>query len=424
MINQASVVAVDASVFSKDFRKPLYDSYNFANIPGTIEHALLGDSDLRMLPMEVLGSEPGSFDKVVLLFVDAFGWRFFDRYKDRYPFLKRVVAQGVASKLTSQFPSTTAAHVTTIHTGERVDKSGVFEWFYYEPKLDAMIAPLLFSFAGKKERNNLAATGIDPREMYPTSTIYDRLAERDVRSYIFQSKEYTPAPYTDVTGAGATIVPYTTLPEALTNLATAVRDQKGKAYFYFYYDKIDTIGHNYGPDSPQFDAEVDAFLTTLERLLYEPLVGACGKTLLLMTADHGQVTVDPTAAIYLDKEIPEIRSWIKTNKAGVLLAPGGSGRDQFLYIREEHLDEAYERLGEFLAGRAEVYKVADLLAQGLFGDEPSDLLKSRLGNLCILSNDHSYIWWSGDGVFEKKHWGHHGGMSPLEMETILLALPL
>jgi hypothetical protein len=424
MINQASIRAVDASAFSKDFRMPLYDTYNFANIPGTIEAVLAGDSDLRKLPDDVLGPLSGSYEKVIVLLVDAFGWRFFDRYKDRYPFLKRIVAQGIASKLTTQFPSTTSAHVTTIHSAQRVDESGVFEWFYYEPKLDAMIAPLLFSFAGKKERNNLMATGIDPREIYPTHTFYERLAERDVRSFIFQSKEYTPAPYTDVMGAGASVVPFTTLPEALTNLASAVQDQKGKAYFYFYFDKIDTIGHQYGPDSPQFDAEVDAFLTTLERLLYEPLAGACGKTLLLMTADHGQVSIDPKTAVYLDKEIPEILSWIKTNKAGQLLAPGGSGRDQFLYLREEYLDEAFERLSSLLEGAAEVHKVADLLDQGLFGDEPSDLLRSRLGNVCILSNDHSYIWWSGDDVFEKKHWGHHGGLSPMEMETILLALPL
>ena len=424
MINQASIQAVDASCFSKDFRKPLYNSYNFANIPGTIETALLGDSGLRKLPHDVLGTLSGTYDNVLLLLVDAFGWCFFDRYKDRYPFLKRIVAQGMASKLTTQFPSTTAAHVTTIHTGERVDESGVFEWFYYEPKLDAMIAPLLFSFAGKKERNTLMSTGIDPRDIYPTSTFYNRLAKRGVRSFIFQSKEYTPAPYTDVMGSGAVVVPFTTLPETLTNLASAIRNQKGKAYFYLYFDKIDTIGHQYGPDSPQFEAEVDAFFTTLERLLYEPLVGACGKTLLLMTADHGQVNIDPKTITYLDKEIPEFCSWIRTNKAGKLLAPGGSSRDQFLYLREEFLDEAYQRLGALLEGRAEVYKVAELLNQGLFGDAPSELLRSRLGNLCVLPNDHSIVWWWGDGVFEKKHYGHHGGLTPQEMETILFALPL
>ena len=88
---------------------------------------------------------------MVLLFIDAFGWRFFERYADDYPLLRRILDEGYVTKLTSQFPSTTAAHVTTIHTGLPVDQSGVFEWFYYEPTIDALIAPLTFSFAGDRE---------------------------------------------------------------------------------------------------------------------------------------------------------------------------------------------------------------------------------------------------------------------------------
>ena len=54
----------------------------------------------------------------------------------------------MVEKLTAQFPSTTAAQITTIHTGQTVGEHGLFEWNYYEPVLDAVIAPLLFSFAG------------------------------------------------------------------------------------------------------------------------------------------------------------------------------------------------------------------------------------------------------------------------------------
>lgn len=87
------------------------------------------------------------YDAVVLLFVDAFGWRFYERFQDA-PFIKRMEKQGRIEKLTSEFPSTTAAHVTTLHTGLPVGMTGVHEWYYYEPKVDRIIAPLLFSFAG------------------------------------------------------------------------------------------------------------------------------------------------------------------------------------------------------------------------------------------------------------------------------------
>ena len=98
----------------------------------------------------------------MLILLDGFGWRFFEKVVEAYPALRRFAAADGVAKLTAQFPSTTAAHITCLHTGLEVGQSGVYEWQYYEPQLDAIITPLLFSYAGTKERDQLKATGIDP----------------------------------------------------------------------------------------------------------------------------------------------------------------------------------------------------------------------------------------------------------------------
>src|SRR5205807_1225800 len=81
------------------------------------------------------------------ILLDAFGWSAFERHSG-HPFLRRFAQDGVVAQITSQFPSTTAAHVTCLHTGLPVGAGGIYEWFQYEPALDAIVAPLLFSFAG------------------------------------------------------------------------------------------------------------------------------------------------------------------------------------------------------------------------------------------------------------------------------------
>src|SRR5215475_15738086 len=162
MLNLASLSAVTAAKFSQRFVRPLYDSYGFSNLPATIDFLLTGHTS-PMLPLDVLGNLPTRYDTVIFFFIDAFGWRFFERYADKYAFLKTVYSQGVISELTSQFPSTTAAHVTCMHTGLNVGQSGVYEWNYYEPLIDEIISPLLFSYAGDKHaRDTVNRSAIAP----------------------------------------------------------------------------------------------------------------------------------------------------------------------------------------------------------------------------------------------------------------------
>jgi hypothetical protein len=422
MLNNLSIEAVRASRFTERFRHPLYDSYCFSRIPATTA-SLLGASTGGTLPPSTLYGMECTYDKVVLFFIDAFGWTYFERYQDRYPFLQRIINDGVVSMLTSQFPSTTAAHVTTMHTGQRVDESGVFEWYYYEPKLDAVIAPLLFSYAGTKSRNQLSGV-IDPRELFPTDTFYKQLRANGIKSYIFQSRLFTPSPYSDVVYDGAfAVVPHMTLSEALTNLRHSLVTERNKAYFFLYHADIDTVAHQYGPDSAQFEAEIDAFFIQAERFI-QSCQGACGKTIFLMTADHGQMQVDPRTTIYLNRDIPESSSWIRCNARDEMLVPAGSPRDLFLYIKPEYKDEAETKLRTALANKADVYRCEQLMQNGMFGDAPGTMLRSRMADLVILPYAGESVWWHEENKFVMKSIGHHGGLSPEEMEIPFLALPL
>jgi predicted AlkP superfamily pyrophosphatase or phosphodiesterase len=399
------------------FVKPRYDFGGFAGLPATIS------SFFDATPVEIpLPQFKGEYDNVVLCFVDGFGWRHFEKFGS-HPFLERFSRQGGVVKLTSQFPSTTAAHITCIHTGLNVGQSGIFEWTYYEPKLDTLITPLLFSYAGTSERDQLKATGIDPKQIYPSGTIYQKLKSLGVDSTIFQHREYTPSTYSNLLFEGAAARGYKSLPETVLNLSLALNKARGRNYYFMYYDRIDSVSHDYGPDSPQVEAEVDMFMHVMERQLIEK-ARPKGKTLFLMTADHGQSEVDPATTIYINKSFPGFERFIKTNRKGDLLVPGGSSRDMFLYIKDEMLDEAQQLLAQGLAGKADVVKTQDLIAQGYFGPEVSAAFRAHVGNLVVLTYRYETVWWYEQGKFEQKYYGHHGSLTPQEMEIPLLGLEL
>src|SRR5260221_4381150 len=145
------------------------------------------------------------------------------------------------------------------------------------------------------------------------------------------------------------------------------------------------------------------------------------KVLFLMTADHGASEVDPQTTVYLntDPRFAGFERCIKTNRQGKLLVPAGSPRDMFLYIKDEMLDEAQSLLAKRLEGRADVVKTEALIADGYFGAEVSSRLRERVGNLVIVSYRYESVWWYEKGKFEQRYYGHHGGLTPQEMETIL-----
>ena len=396
------------------FVKPRYDSGGFASFPGLIRSVFEGRQPLQQFN--------GNYENVVFCFIDGFGWRHFEKFGS-HPFLDRFSRQGLALKLTSQFPSTTSGHVTCIHTGLNVGQSGIFEWNYYEPLLDAMIVPLLFSFSGTAERDQLKSTGIDPRRIYPSGTIYPGLRELGVASTIFQHREYTPSTYSNILFEGATARGYKSLPETVLNLRLALQETGGKNYYFLYYDRIDSVSHDYGPGSAQVDAEVDMFLHVMEKQFIEK-VRPRGKTLFLLSADHGQAEVDPATTVYLNRSFPGFEKFIKTNRRGQLLVPGGSCRDLFLYIKDDLLEQVHQLLEQELEGRADVVLTEDLIRAGYFGPQVSDFFRARAGNLVVLAYRHESVWWFEPGKFEQKYYGHHGGLTPQEMEIPLLALEL
>jgi predicted AlkP superfamily pyrophosphatase or phosphodiesterase len=389
-----------------EFVKPRYDAGGFAGIPKRILDAFAS----------------GEYDAVVLFLVDGFGWRFYERFQDT-PFLKRIARQGQIEKLTSQFPSTTAAHLTTIHTGLPVGYSGVYEWYYYEPQLDQVIAPLLFSYSGTKERDTLKPSGIQPALLYPRGVFYPELKKMGVDPYVFGMLEYTPSTYSNVVMAGAELNSFRTISEALINLGSMLQEQTKPVYVHLYYDKFDSLCHKYGPAAPQSDAEIETFLLIMQHY-FDRVFPDNKRILFLMTADHGVCEVDPKTTIFLntDPRFVGIERLLKTNRNGQLLVPAGSARDMFLYIRDELLDEAQSFLQSRLEGKADVVKVASLIEDGYFGTEISPRFRERVGNLVILPYRYETVWWYEKDRFEMRFRGHHGGLTSQEMETVLYSL--
>ena len=72
-----------------------------------------------------------------------------------------------------------------------------------------------------------------------------------------------------------------------------------------------------------------------------------------------------------------------------------------------------------LEGKADIVKTESLINDGYFGPEISSRFRERVANLVVLPYRYESVWWYEKNKFEQRFYGHHGGLTPQEMETIL-----
>jgi hypothetical protein len=335
---------------------------SFADIPATVERLLTS----------------GEQRAVGVVLLDAFGRRFLERHAD-HPFLQRLEITPIAT----QFPPTTTAHVTTMHTGRPVGEHGLYEWNVYEPSLDAVTIPLRCA---------------DCSCFLAGDTLYQRLP---VPATVLQPAAFSPSPYDRVFAAGARLQPFKTFPLGVQRFFDALA---GGGYAYLDWDQIDANGHRHGPQSRQFESAVVSALDALEAGL-RAVPGA----LVLVTADHGQVAVDPERIDYLDELWPELPSLLTQ-------PPAGSSRDVFLHTVPGAAETVLAGLAERLGDRAEVRA-----AEGLFASV-GPALRARMADVCVLPADGRTAWLRSPRNVAAAFRGHHGGLHPDETETWVGAL--
>lgn len=425
MKNSKSLEIVGSNKLSDSWLVPRFADYSFIQIPGTIRSLLLQESSSTSIPSEAFPNQAPPYSQVVVLLLDGFGWNLFEKLSPHSKFLQKFLNGGVASAITSQFPSTTAVHMTSYHFNRPLRDHGISEWFYFEPKVDAVIAPLLFSQGSSQERGDLKTLGIKPENIFPWETAYYQFKKDGIESHVFQNALYAHSDFSRLALSGASVHPFTTLKD-LNIQAKKILESSAKAprYVTIYVDEIDSLSHRLGPDSPELIRTVLDFLNNLDEMLESYTLKE--PTLLVVTADHGQTTVDPRSTIYLDERVPELIPYLDPRtRHSNFVAPTGGPRDLFLHLVPGSSDEVKTLLKERLGSTVSIYSKQDLTTKGVFGPDMSNALDQRIGDLILLpTNSSQTIWWWNQGRSPMKFLGHHGGMTRDEILSTFLTANL
>jgi predicted AlkP superfamily pyrophosphatase or phosphodiesterase len=405
----------------EDFLFPAYAGLSILNLPASI-CTLLGAPPLGgpLLDDTLLAALGGPYRRVILVVLDALAFHRFKRWVDASApdsAWHTLTERGLFAPLTSVVPSTTTAALTSLWTGRSPAEHGIpgFElWLKEYGVVVNMIQHRPINFRGGSS-DSLERAGFKPEDVLPFPTMGQHLKEQGVVTVSYHHRSIVQSTLSRMLLSDVDSGSYFSAADLWVNLRRRIEARPDeRMYAWVYWDALDNLGHYYGPDDERCHAELTAFGDGLQRLFVDRLPATLrADTLLLLTADHGQVTAPPDDYNLLS--YPGLTRRLH-------LRPTGESRLAYLYIRPGQTEAVREYIQRTWPNQFALIDSAYAIDAGLFGPgTPHPALLDRVGDIVAVAKGAAYWWWSG-----KKNdlVGRHGGLHPDEMLVPLLALPL
>jgi hypothetical protein len=396
-----------------EFFYPYYKKNCISNIPGTILD-LFDIKNQRKLPNN--NEIKYNVDKVVLLVLDGFGYNQFLRFYKSQEFLIKLAEKGDVYPITSIYPSQTTNALASLNTGLTPQEHGLFEYYLYFKEVDMIVNTLRFEPIGSYYQNGLVQKGFKLDNIFKQKTIHETLNESGIKPFTHISTSYAYSPCSQLLFKGSKIIPSLKTSDSIVNLRKNLEKESGPAYFFVHLSNLDTIAHEYGPTSYEFQAELSTISYLIQKELIQKVNPKTAKeTLIMVTADHGGVNIFPEETTYLNW-FPEIVQNLQNGKEGKKVKPTGSARDVFLHIKDEKLTETKNQLNQRIGSKAKIVETKEAITDGLFGlgDVGKEFFE-RAGNLLILPYRNETIWFEHFKNRRLTLHGHHGGLNEEEM---------
>jgi hypothetical protein len=360
--------------------QPLLPSYDGACITNVVP-ALLHPSDVApsWLPASAMGAE-----RIVLLVLDGLGWNQLTPRRASTPTLSGLDG----GPITTVAPSTTATALTSISTGLPPGEHGIVG---YRMAVHGEVLNVL--------RWNTAAG--DARQTIPPGKVQVHPAFGGQRPPVVTRAEFERSGFTLAHLDETRFTGYRTLGTLAAEVVRLARS--GEPFVYAYYEGLDKVSHEYG-----LRAQYDEELRWIDHLVATLLERLPSGTVLVVTADHGQVEVPADHVI----ELPgEVQSHVATQS--------GEGRFRWLHARGGRAGAMLDAARGSLGHVAWVRSREEAIAEGWYGPVVTDAAASRLGDVLLAAkgtaafHDHND---TGPYVLV----GRHGSLTEDEMLVPLL----
>ncbi|GAA1871746.1 nucleotide pyrophosphatase/phosphodiesterase family protein [Myceligenerans crystallogenes] len=301
----------------------------------------------------------GAVTRCVVVVVDGLGTHNLADRGGHAPGLRGLLPG--ARTLTSSFPSTTSAALATLGTGTSPSRTGLLGYTQRNPATGGLATLVSWREESDPYRRGPRMSQpltIEPQDLQREPTVFEQLAAAGVGVSTPGPEKFHESGMTVAALRGPRyVVSGRHFSDAVDATVAALRARDGaeRRLVYLYQPAVDKAGHRYGWTSAQWGDALEDTDRELRRLLR----GVPRGTLVLITADHGQVATTP------DRQYDVAADHVLADGVALL---GGEPRALHVYARPG-VDPAAvaARWTDRLGGDAVVRLRDDALRAGWFG---------------------------------------------------------
>lgn len=394
---------------------PAYDGLSIRNIPHTIAN-LLNAPFAEPVPLDnrVWGdmSLLDGIERVVLFLSDGLGYLYLRELMDADPNLESNILQLTEGRgfvpITSIAPTTTAVALPSLWTGASPATHGMLGTLMFLREYSTIANMLSYTPVGDPYSNIFTQRGTSLDNFVDVTGFAQHLANQGVSSHLLLHQNLMGTGLSRILHRGVTDrYAHGGYSDFWMRFSDALHETAGQAcYLSAYYPAVDGLSHLYGAKNKYVYNEIRQQFELLKEVLASPAVRD-GKTLLIVTADHGHIDAPIPINLQTDTRSEPIRRAMRTGLAGDM-------RLGHLQLRNGTSQWVLDAIAENYADSLSAVESSEAIKTGLFGtDAIYAETYHRLGDVILIPRGDYRLLDPSVGIIDLV--SVHAGLSAEEM---------
>jgi predicted AlkP superfamily pyrophosphatase or phosphodiesterase len=381
---------------------PNYKDGSIVNLMSSISGAF--GSRAKYKPLKILNPSELKSKNIILIVIDGLGYDYLMNHKK-----DNILKQNLKGKMTSVFPSTTAAAIPVFLTGVPVQQHALTGWFMYLKEIGAVST--ILPFITRVNPYPLSESGVNPKKIFTEKSFFDKIK---VTSYFIQDETIAYSDFSLSHKGKSKLLPFkkSSLNSFFRQIKKAIKSSNRRKYIYAYWSDFDSMCHAYGTKSTktnkhfsEINKKLESFIKSIEKT----------DTTVIVTADHGFIDSDKSKLIDLKKH-PKLAD-------SIIIPLCAERRLAYCYVRPSKTKQFEDYVENNLKHACYLYKSNDLIKKNYFGlFKPNKKLFDRVGDYTLIMKENYVIMDSILGEKRSFHIGNHGGVSKQEMYVPLVII--